>query len=105
MKEIWKASHNPSNWQSENTSSLLGIWWFLWIVTNMLGQAVFRMSNGAEELPELINLNLVSQASEVLSIPLALVTLLVVNRVYQAQVFAYASANKSIQPTADASAD
>lgn len=105
MKEIWKASHNPSNWQSENTSSLLGIWWFLWIVTNILGQAVFRMSNGAEELPELMNLNLVSQASEMLSIPLALVTLLIVNKIHTAQVLAHASTNKSIQSTAEAAAD
>jgi hypothetical protein len=71
----------------------------------MLGQTVFRMSNGAEELPELMNLNLVSQASEVLSIPLALVTLSIVNKVYAAQMSAYESANKSIQPTANASAD
>jgi hypothetical protein len=105
MKEIWKASHNPSDWQSEKTSSLLGSWWFLWIVTNMLGQAVFRMSTRAEELPELMNLNLISQASEVLSIPLALVTLSIVNRVYTAQMYASESANKSIQPTANASAD
>jgi len=94
MKEIWKASHNPSNWQSENVSSLLGVWWFLWIVTNMLGQALFRMSNCAEELPELMNLNLVSQASEILSIPLAFVTLSIVNKIYKAQISAYESANR-----------
>lgn len=105
MKEIWKVSHNPRNWQSENVSSLLVIWWFLWIVTNMLGQVVFRMSNGAEGLPELMTLNLVSQASEILSIPLALVTLLIVNKVHAAQMCSHASANKSIHPTADASAD
>ncbi|MFT6540486.1 MAG: hypothetical protein ACJAY0_002440 [Thalassolituus sp.] len=105
MKEIWKASHNPGDWRSESVNSLLGIWWFLWIVTNMLGQAVFRMSNSAEGLREVMNLNLVSQASEVLSISLALVTLFIVNRIYKAQISALESANKSIQSTADASAD
>ncbi len=93
MKEIWKVSHNPSNWQSESVSSLLWVWWFLWIVTNILGQAIFRMSKGAEEIPELMNLNLVSQASEILSIPLALVTLSIVNKIYAAQMSAYESAN------------
>jgi hypothetical protein len=52
------------------------------------------MSNGAEELPELMNLNLVSQASEVLSIPLALLTLSIVTKVYTAQMSAYESPNR-----------
>lgn len=99
MKEIWKASHNPSNWQAVNVSSLLSIWWFLWIVTNILGQVIFRMSNAAEELPELMDLNLVSQISEVFSISLAIVTLSIVNKVFAAQMSAYECANKSIQPT------
>lgn len=105
MKEIWKASHNPINWQSENTSSLLGIWWFLWILNSMPGSAIFYMSNGADKLSNLMNINLASQASEVLSIPLALVTILIVNKVYTAQAVAHENANKSIQPAADASVD
>jgi hypothetical protein len=101
MKKIWKVSHNPSNWQSENVSSLLWVWWFLWILTNILGQVIFRMSIAANELPELMNLNLISQASEILSIPLAFVTLSIVNKVYAAQMSAYASTNKSIRPIAE----
>jgi len=99
MKEIWQASHNPSDWSFVKISPMIGIWWFLWITTNMLGQAVFRMSTGAEELPELMNLNIVTQVSDVLAIPLALVTLAIVNSIYQAQVGAYESANKASNPT------
>lgn len=94
MKEIWKASHNPDNWPTEKASSILGLWWFLWIVTNMLGQAVFRMSAGAEELQELMNLNIITQVSDALGIPLALVTLSIINSIYKAQSIAYESANK-----------
>ncbi len=93
MKEIWKASHNPDNWTTEKAGSILGLWWFLWIVTNMLGQAVFRMSTGAEELSELMNLNIITQVSDALAIPLALVTLSIINSIYQAQSVAYESAN------------
>jgi hypothetical protein len=94
MKEIWKTSHNPNDWTTEKVGSILGLWWFLWIVTNMLGQAVMRMSTGAEELQELINLNIITQISDALAIPLALVTLFIVNSIYQAQSVAYGSANK-----------
>lgn len=94
MKEIWKSSHNPSDWATEKVSPILGFWWFLWVITNMLGQAVFRMSTGAEELQELMNLNIITQISDALAIPLALVTLSIVNSIYQSQSVAYASANK-----------
>ena len=86
MKEIWQASQNPSNWPVEKVSSILGIWWFFWITNNIVGQAVFRMSRRAEEISEIMNVNLVSQASEVISIPLALVTWLLIKRVSAAQL-------------------
>uniref|UniRef100_A0A7C3SR65 DUF4328 domain-containing protein n=1 Tax=Dictyoglomus turgidum TaxID=513050 RepID=A0A7C3SR65_9BACT len=33
MKEIWKVSTNPSNWQNEKGSPLLGWWWALWLIS------------------------------------------------------------------------
>jgi hypothetical protein len=35
MKEIWRASKNPSGWQDEASSSIVGWWWFWWIVSNV----------------------------------------------------------------------
>jgi hypothetical protein len=52
----------------------------------MVGQAAFRMSRRAEEISEIMNVNLVSQASEVISIPLALVTWLMIKKVSNAQL-------------------
>lgn len=95
MDEIWRASHNPNNWSTEKASSILGLWWFLWIVTNILGQAVFRMSSGAEELQEFMNLNIFTQVSDALEIPLALVTLSIINSIYRAQSIAYESKNRT----------
>ncbi len=43
MKEIWKASKNPSNWQKETSSPLLGWWWALWLTSALLPH-VFRIS-------------------------------------------------------------
>lgn len=93
MKEIWKASKNPLDWEVSDASSILPIWWTLWLVSGFLGQAIFRLSMRAEELPALLNLNLITQVSNVLDIPLALVTLSIVNSIYQMQMSGKESAN------------
>ncbi len=93
MKEIWKASKTSSNWEASGASSILPIWWTLWLVSGFLGQAILRLSMRAEELPELLNLNLITQVSNLLDIPLALVTLSIVNSIYQMQMSSKESAN------------
>jgi Domain of unknown function (DUF4328) len=54
MKEIWRASKNPSNWQAEITSPLLGWWWFWWIVSSIAANVSGRMTFRAESLDEMI---------------------------------------------------
>jgi len=44
MKEAWMASHFRGNWHGEPTPALLGWWWGLWIVTNILANVSFRIS-------------------------------------------------------------
>ncbi|MBU2887355.1 DUF4328 domain-containing protein [Gilvimarinus agarilyticus] len=85
MKEIWKASKEPSDWESQEVSSILPIWWALWLVSNFLGQALFRFSMKAEEIPELLNLNIIYQVSDVIDIALALALLAIVKRIYSFQ--------------------
>lgn len=86
MKEIWRASHFPGNWNNANASSLLPWWWFFWLVYNFLANVAFRMSLRAKEIDELMNVNLVDQASNIASIPLSIVTLALVTNIYKAQV-------------------
>lgn len=97
MKEIWKASKNPSDWVSQNTSAILPIWWTIWLISAFLGQALLRFSLRAEELSELINLNLLTQASDLLDIPLALIFLSIVNRIYKMQENQLELANKPLK--------
>jgi hypothetical protein len=85
MKQIWMASKNPLDWRSVKASSILPIWWALWLVSNLLNQSIFRMSAEATELPELMNLNMLSQASNLLDIPLALVTLAIIEGISRMQ--------------------
>jgi len=89
MKEIWLASDNsngwPNDWRTGNTPRILPLWWGLWLTSNLLGQSIFRLSATAESLPELFNLNLLSQLSNLLDIPLALVTLAMITTIHRMQ--------------------
>lgn len=85
MKEIWKASKDPSNWASQGVSALLPLWWFLWLVSNFLGQVVYRQYRSAEGIQELMNLSIATQILDALHIPLALVFLAIVNRIHSMQ--------------------
>lgn len=86
MKEIWLVSNNPSgNWLVGKTPLIFPIWWTLWLTSNLLGQSIFRLSATAEALPELFNLNLLSQLSNIVDIPLALVTLAIISGIQRMQ--------------------
>ncbi len=85
MKEIWMASKNPQDWPSIKTPLILPAWWALWITSNLLNQSVFRLSAEAVELSELMNLNMLSQVSNLLDIPLALVTLSMITAISRMQ--------------------
>ncbi|WP_052813595.1 DUF4328 domain-containing protein [Shewanella sp. cp20] len=90
MNEIWQASHDPDNWSLNDFNSSVSLWWLLWIVSNILGQAVYRFADKAEELQDFINANLVSQLSEVVSILLAFATLKLISHIYRAQTKSFA---------------
>lgn len=81
MKEIWKASKAPSDWEHQNEGGFLSIWWTLWLFSNAIGQFIFRRSLKAEEISELLNLNIANQVSDVVDVLLALVFLKIVNEV------------------------
>jgi hypothetical protein len=85
MKEIWKASSNPKDWNNQPVSPLLGWWWFFWIVSNALGRASYKLSSKAEEINDFIISNIVTQVSDAVDIPLCLIVVAIVKRVYEMQ--------------------
>jgi hypothetical protein len=91
MKEIWKASANPSDWQSQKTPALLPWWWFFWIATNIFGQIVFRVSLGAEEMDELTTASLLGIAADALDIPLDVLMIVIIGRITGMQMGHFAS--------------
>ncbi len=64
MKEIWLVAHRGG----ENGSSILGWWWFLWLVSNSLGRLAMRLAlreNNAQGYVHSAMANLASDAMDV----------------------------------------
>ncbi|MEJ6120654.1 DUF4328 domain-containing protein [Vibrio sp. 2-Bac 85] len=85
LKEIWMTSKSPLDWRYPKVSITLPIWWTLWLSSNILNQSIFRLSASAETLPELMKLNILSQVSNIMDIPLAIVTLIIIKNIYKMQ--------------------
>ena len=85
MKEIWKVSTNPTNWRNESGSGLLGCWWALWIISNVLGQASFRMSMRANTISSLQESTTVSILSGIIDIPSYIVAVSLISTIFTKQ--------------------
>lgn len=86
MKEIWKASKNPTSWEGEERSAILPWWWFFFLIAGMLGNASFRTSINAKEIHELITSTGVAIASDLVSIPATIIALVLVRKIYEMQM-------------------
>ena len=60
------------------TTNSLGWWWAFWIANSIIGQFIFRYSLKAETIDELSVSTVASMASNILGIPLALITIKVI---------------------------
>ncbi len=60
------------------STTMLGWWWTLWIINNIIGQFVFRYSMKAESIDELTTSTMASMIGNILGIPLALITIKVI---------------------------
>jgi len=60
------------------TISNLGVWWTLWIVSNIVGQFIFRYSLRAETIDELTISTVAEIVGSLIGIPLALITIRVI---------------------------
>lgn len=44
MRELWKASANPRDWQLERTPLALPLWWACWLASSIAGTIAFRLT-------------------------------------------------------------
>ena len=86
MKEIWKASQNPTTWEDEERGAILPWWWFFFLIAGMLGNASFRTTMSAKEIHELISATGITIASDLVSIPATIIALVLVGKIHEMQM-------------------
>ncbi len=87
--EIWKASdpttdiNNSTAWQSSTASSIISSWWFLFLVSIVLGNILFRMSLQLETLSrsEFLTESWLVLIIEAVDLPPGIVAILVVRNI------------------------
>ena len=84
MKEIYVETKklfikNELSEKVDYSTSYLGCWWTLWIISGVIGQFVFRFAlNSADTVDNLITTTTAQIILEILGIPLALITVKVI---------------------------
>lgn len=85
MKQLWQASENPKSWTSVQPPGILSLWWFLYIVSNVLGTITYRLGAKANTLEELYQLSIVELIFVPVDIILPIVYLKIVTRIADMQ--------------------
>lgn len=91
MKELWALNADDGRDAVGMAGLLPPLWWFLWLAWNIVSNAAGRMSWRATTFEQEDNAALASMTSDAINVSLCIVFLLVVNRLYAAQMRGYAS--------------
>jgi len=84
MRELWKASANPKDWQAESASVTIAIWWGFWLAASLPGAISFQAGmDPAKEAGTIAEAAYL--ASQLLSIPAALLLASIVGKVQAMQ--------------------
>jgi hypothetical protein len=85
MKDLWAASHDPERWRALSPGDLVSVWWFLWVVGNLAGTVVLRLTGRADTIDALTRLSYFDAGLEILHVVLCLVTVRMVSEIADAQ--------------------
>lgn len=80
MKEIWTIAHR----RAPSGDSILGWWWFLWIVSNFLGRIALKLALRAEDAQSYVRSAVADIASDGIAIVLNVVALMLVTAIASA---------------------
>jgi Domain of unknown function (DUF4328) len=85
VRELWRLSDDTPDDKDVPSPSLLGWWWGFWLLTNVAGQAAFRMAMGAKTAQEILTATHVNVAANVVSIVCAALAIPVVRTIERKQ--------------------
>jgi len=83
MQELYEKTREVLTAQNPEASiilshSMVGWWWALWILSNILGQFVYRYTMKAKSIDELITATVASIISNLVAIPLGIIAISVI---------------------------
>jgi hypothetical protein len=84
MKEIWSASLDPAN-RSVERPAMLPLWWALYLISNFAGVTSARLALTGTSIDMFLVSSGLSMVSAVMSIPEAIVLILIVKQITEAQ--------------------
>jgi hypothetical protein len=87
MREIWQASAQPGNWQAVKTPSLLGWWWAIYLITQILVQIAYRLSDSIASMDDAMLASIVTTASNLTGMALDVLAFLLVAKVTTNQIW------------------
>ena len=77
MKEIWDLSHKNQS----VTSSILGLWWALWLISSFFGEFTFKAIMGADSVTEYSSSTMTNMVCNGIDVVLSIVALMLVTRI------------------------
>jgi hypothetical protein len=105
MKELYQETRelltNNGITRSFNLSTNLLIWWWtIWVINNILGQIIYRFSMNADTVDKLIFSTTANMLSNIIGIPLALITIKIIKDYSASESLLYETfgRSKEMQP-------
>jgi hypothetical protein len=86
FRETWQASAGAPDWRVVKTPPILGWWWGMFLVSNLLGQVIFRIAMSAGTLGGMAIAAGFDVAASLLAVPLNLVYIRIVRDLTRMQV-------------------
>ena len=84
MRELWRASVNPRDWQAEDAPMLIILWWVLWLASGLSGTVGLQMSMDSDK--ELVGFaDTMFFISDLISIPALLLLAWIVSQIQKKQ--------------------
>ena len=83
MKELYERtdhilSEHFGDYQEKKGTTIVGVWWFMWIVANVISNISTRMTLRAETAEEFLSSTQLDLFSSIISVPMAIVAIIVI---------------------------
>src|SRR5207249_9121547 len=85
MSEIWRASDDPRYWSQKQGSSLIAVWWILFLLYTGVTQIALEIAFNASSNEQWTLAAVMAILGDLFSIPLSIVALRIVTEIYRRQ--------------------